>query len=335
MMAETQNQERMLKIPFFRLGSWIHPVYGLINGTQEMFNQMIKNFKDHTLGRPVFVRLGHDSGQSSTFGAAPAEAWAVELSQEGPILNALALPTNPAIVEAVQSKQYRFASAEYDPDYVDKETGEHKGAVLSAVALTNEPFLTKLPDTVVLAEQPTLFYLDYQEVQTMPETKPVDLNGILRKFTDVVTSVFKSAEDVKIDTQTFQGIALSDEQKRQLENLSKLEEDLNATKQQLADQVLRTRAAEVDRKLAELVAKGIPPVMTEKVRPLLLAQGSDTSVKLADGSEKPLAEALLDALEALPAEHRISLAQTGFQSSHKSGVTAKDLYGDVVPELKS
>ena len=127
---------------------------------------------------------------------------------------------------------------------------------------------------------------------------------------------------------------ISAEQLQQLADLPKILEELNTTKLQLAGQVSNLHESQVDRKLAEMVAKGIPPVMCEKLRPVLLTHGGGAMVKLADGSEKLLGDVLLESLDALPKEHRINLAQVGFQTSQQGGLTAKELYGDVVPELR-
>ncbi|ADY55127.1 hypothetical protein Sgly_0770 [Syntrophobotulus glycolicus DSM 8271] len=332
---DSEDQKGKLKIPFFRLGAWVHPKYGPINGTQEMFNQMVQNFNQHVLGRPVFIRLGHSTAAAPVFGNVPAEAWVTDLKQDGPILYALAIPTNEEIQEAVRNKQYRFASAEYELNYIDKETGTNHGAVLSAIGLTNEPFLTKLPDTVVLSEQnQDVFYLDYKEVEkSMTEE---NVNNPFQKLAETLINFFKTADGTPnmALAQTQVKPPLTEEQQTQLAEVPKLTEQLKQTQALLEEQVAKTQEAIIDHKLAELVAQGIPPVMTEKIRPILLAQGVEGKIKLADGTEKPLADVLLETLAALPQDQRVKLSQAGYQSSRKNGLTAKDLYGDIVPGLK-
>ena len=84
-----------LKIPFFRLGTWKHPVYGDLKITQGTFDQILANFKSNVLGRPPFIRIGHDKSNNQTFGYAPAEGWVHDLKQEGDILFAEVEPTSP------------------------------------------------------------------------------------------------------------------------------------------------------------------------------------------------------------------------------------------------
>lgn len=184
-----------LKIPFFRLGAWKHPKYGNIVGDQAAFDSIQKNFRDNVLGRPIFVRLGHDKDGNPTFGTAPAEAWVKDIRQDGDTLYAIAEPTKPQITDDVRNKRYRFSSAEYDPHFINKETGKDVGPTLTAIGLTNEPFLTQLQENVVLADQPDQIYLDYKEVQKMSEKNLLQENNIL--LTKMVDSFNKFFESVK------------------------------------------------------------------------------------------------------------------------------------------
>ncbi len=177
----------MLKIPFFRIGKWKHPKYGTISGTQEKFNQLTENFKKKVLGREPFIRIGHDKGNSQAFGDAEAKAWVKDIVQEGDVIYALAEPADPQVEKLIREKRYRFASAEYEDNYFDKETGKNVGTVLSAIALTNEPFLTRLPENIVLAENSEEFYMDYIESEGI---KPMD--EFLKKLSDMLNTFVKS-----------------------------------------------------------------------------------------------------------------------------------------------
>jgi len=306
------GERRPLKIPFFRLGKWTHPVYGDIVGTQEKFDKMIENFRKNVLGRPPYVRLGHDKNNAPTFGDAPAVAWVHDIIQEGPVLYALAHPTTEEIITAIKEKRFRFASPEYQEDYINKETGEHVGPTLLAIGLTNEPFLTRLPDTVALAENPDLIYLDCTYVKeeiTMDDT-------LVKKLSDVLNGFVEKLKTVVPVT------ALSDEDRTKLSEVEAVKSQLAQTQEQLKLAEARIAAAEeaawtaeVERRLSELVAKGIPPVMCEQAKNILLAApaAGTTMIKLADGKEVSLADQIYAALEALPEEHRIKMAQIGIQ----------------------
>lgn len=91
-----------LKIPFFRLGKWKHPLYGDLNITEQTFAEIIDNFKNNVLGRPPFVRIGHDKPGAQQFGYAPAEGWVTDIKQEGNVLYGEVTPTTPEAEENIQ-----------------------------------------------------------------------------------------------------------------------------------------------------------------------------------------------------------------------------------------
>ena len=318
-----------LKIPFFRLGKWKHPVYGDITVTQDTFNQMLANFKTNVLGRPPFIRIGHDKGTAPTFGYAPAEGWITSLKQEGDVLFAEGEPTTPEAEENIRTKRYRFSSAEYNPNGVDRETGKKVGALLSAIALTNEPFLTKLPEATLLADTPDMFYLDFSEVKeddkNMPDT---EVKTMLQKLSDTITHFMSSLKPPApaqnpLPDATAQQLAVMQEQLQQFSTLQTQVQQLTEANKQLAGRLgLETKsrlAAEVDKEAAAMVALGIPPVMVEQWKVLALSDAGQITVKLADkdGKETEIsqAEAMKNMLSALPAEHRIQLGQVGSQST--------------------
>lgn len=165
-LVEVSN---VLKIPVGRIGEWKHPRYGLIKMSQQTFDQMIANFAAKTIGRDPFVRIGHDKADDQTYGSAKAERGIKELVQEGDFLYAFADPTNVDVAQLVRSKQYCYTSPEYQDNYKSKEDGSFKGAVLEALALTNEPFLTCLPEARLLSDPPETYYLDHEEAKPYME----------------------------------------------------------------------------------------------------------------------------------------------------------------------
>ncbi|WP_192902972.1 hypothetical protein [Pelotomaculum propionicicum] len=305
-----------LKIPFFKLGSWRHPVYGVIEGTQNKFDSIIGNFRRDVLGRPPYVRLGHTKDGTVTFGDAPAEAWVHDIIQEGDTLFALAHPTNDEVVDAVKSKRYRFASPEYQDHYINKETGSDVGPTLIAIGLTNEPFLTRLPDTVALADPPGTIYLDYEEVKKSMGDE------FIKKLSEAFTKFFEGLKPAPVAG------GLTDEERKKLAEIDTLkvqladaQRELSETKTKLGVTEMTAWENQIDARLKDLVGKGIPPVMCDAARTILLANpaAGTTMIKLADNKEISLAEQVFSILEALPEEHRIKLAQVGSQESTKPG----------------
>lgn len=314
-----------LKIPFFRLGSWKHPVYGKIEGTQQLFNQFMSNMKANVLGRPAFIRIGHDKGNKQMFGDTPAEGWIEDIVQDGDVLYAIAKPTNDQVALDIKNKRYRFASAEYEPNYIDKETGLPRGAVLSAVSLTNEPFLTKLPEAVVLADEDGSFYLDYEEV------KPIMDKEFLKKLA-APFNAFASwlaggaegeppaitqsgAQSQPLTTPTAvpavaSAINLSDhpEFKALQDKIQKLSEQNDS----LVDQ---NRQKDIEALAQGWLNQGIPPAVVNHAKQLLASSQSQATIKLADeqGQMRDVsgADLIKQMVEAYPADKRIKFGQQG------------------------
>jgi hypothetical protein len=302
----------VIKVPFFREGKWLHPKYGALEGTQEKFNAIIDNFHRNVAGRPPFIRLGHAKDGALTFGDAPAEAWVYDIIQEGPVLYALAHPTNENVVEAIKTKRYRFASPEYEEQYTNKENGEKVGPTLLAIGLTNEPFLTKLPDALALADNPNDIYLDYEEVKKVDENIVTKLSDAFNGFIEKLKGVSPAAP------------ALTDDERKKLSEIDAVKTQLDQAmeKIKLAEGRIKDTenvawAAQVDNRIKDLVAQGIPPAMCLPVKTILLANpaAASTMIKLADDKEISLADQMYAALEALPPDHRIKMSQIGSQES--------------------
>jgi hypothetical protein len=140
----------MLKIPVAKLGSWVHTVYKKVEFTQRDFDEMIRNFKNDVLGFPPYCRYGHSKYPNSV-DAEPSVGEVKDLIQEGDVLYSIVEPNNDETVEEIRTKKYRFSSPELTRNFIDKNTGKNLGTVLTAISLTNAPFLPNLPDNQVLS----------------------------------------------------------------------------------------------------------------------------------------------------------------------------------------
>lgn len=301
-----------MKIPFLRLGTWQHPVYGKVAINQDTFDQIIRNYRAGVLGKEPFIRLGHDKNGKATFGDAPAEGWVKNIQQDGDILAALVEPTSEEAADNIRTRRYRFASAEYNPNGIDKETGKKVGALLSAIALTNEPFLTKLPEATLLADPPDLFYLDFSDVPENETTKERGkVEELLKQFMDMLKN-FISGQTTENEEMKKQ----QEETQKQLATMNEhLQNQLKLSEQQTQIAEQARVLAEVDKSAAELVAQGIPPVMVDQWKALATSEAGQTVLKLSDGKEVSQGEAMRGMLLALPQEHRIPMGQRGTQST--------------------
>ena len=125
------------RIEVFRVGKWKHPTYGWIKADLNMFENMIKNWKNKVIGR----ELSFDFHHRPEWGAA---AWVKDLKIEGDRLVAY-VEFTPKGYEAVKNKEYLYFSPEYVENYIDKEDPSRQyGPTLLGGGFTNTPFLTNL-----------------------------------------------------------------------------------------------------------------------------------------------------------------------------------------------
>lgn len=325
-----------LKIPFFRLGTWKHPVYGKIEGTQQLFNQFISNMKANVLGRQSFIRIGHDKGGKQVFGDAEAEAWIEDVVQEGDVLYAIATPTNEKVAEDIRSKRYRFASAEYEPNYIDKETGLPRGAVLSAVSLTNEPFLTKLPEAVVLSDPEGSFYLDYEEVK--PTMEKDFLKKLAAPFTALATWLTTGAEgeppsltlpsaQAQPPGQTTAVAGAISFNLAEHPEFKSLQEQMRQLSEQNTTLVDKNRQQAIESQAQSWLSQGIPPSIVDHAKQLLATNQAQAVIKLSDeqGQSKEVsgADIIKQMVESFPADKRIKFSQHGSVTVFSPSVEAQ------------
>jgi hypothetical protein len=161
-----------LKIPVARLGTNVHKSYGLINFSQLDFDQMVTNFNSNELGFVPYLRYGHARFPKAIDGE-PSTARLVSLQQEGPVLFGIFQPDNMEVVQDIEKGNYRYASGEFTRNDRSKRTGIPIGTVLSAVALTNAPFLPDLPEAQILSnsvDNSDFYVLElYQELSNSNE----------------------------------------------------------------------------------------------------------------------------------------------------------------------
>jgi len=113
------------------VGEFHDPRYGKVTITREMIEQMAENFKKGIPHYEPPINIGHNDELGAYGKIVDVEAredglWAkLSFTEEG--------------LELVREGKFRYVSAEFVEDYVDKETGKNVGYVLVGVALTNRP----------------------------------------------------------------------------------------------------------------------------------------------------------------------------------------------------
>ena len=197
----------------------------------------------------VPVKIGHSDGAKS-----PGKIIGV-LAKDNGLEITMLVDANTA--KAINDKQYRYMSAEFDEDYHDKKTGEKVGAVLLGAALVNQPAHPYVAPLVLADNLP---HLD-SENENIPERNDNTMNEL---------------DDLKLQ--------LSDLKAQAAESAKKIA-DLDAQNKAL---IAEKELAENEKNNAEVKAfcdkwtgKGIPPAVVDKVKPLLLATHSRV-LKLSD-----------------------------------------------------
>lgn len=138
-----------------RDGRWNHPLYGQIVVTPEVRRSFEANFRAN-------VRKVGDLPLDYDHEPGPAPGWITDLKSEGASLIATVQLT-PSGRQRVISREYRFFSPEWHPNWVDPESEESHGPTLFGGAFTNRPFFRGMA-AIECAEQA-------QEEEEMPEDR--------------------------------------------------------------------------------------------------------------------------------------------------------------------
>jgi len=176
-MTEVGTKNRLFTCEFQTLGEVLDPIKGVFkipiaytgtfvkdgdkfSITASDLESIVRNFKTKGTGT-VNVDYEHASEipELAKGGPVVASGWINNLSLEQgmdgkPLLMGV-IEWTPQAKQLIETKQYRFFSPAIDWAATNKETGEPQGATLTSAALTNRPFLEKLPP-LLMTEVPRL-----------------------------------------------------------------------------------------------------------------------------------------------------------------------------------
>jgi len=148
-------EEKTSIVEVLRVGKW---VYGgrEIEFTEEDLKHIVENFKKGIRPNPpteLVVDYNHGSMEIEP-DKSKAAGWVKDLFYEKGSLYAK-IKWTPRAREYIMNDEFRYVSAEIDPNYIDKKTGQNRGITLMAVALTNRPFIEG-QDSISLSERDDL-----------------------------------------------------------------------------------------------------------------------------------------------------------------------------------
>jgi hypothetical protein len=311
------SQGFRLRVPIAVLGTWEHPEYGPISFTTEDFADMMRNFNANVTGYEPPLFYGHPINRDTMEGA-PAVAFLDRLYQLGDTLFG-EFDAKPDAYYQVAEDYFRYSSAEIIRNAVSKENGESLGTLLVGCALTNRPFLTRMPRNVALTEV-------YSSCADLANTFVFSLTQTDKSPGSMITTQATSAQPETIEAPAVvnQPAAPASES---FADPSQLASQLITLAQQVENQRLETEKAkasadEANQKLArqELASK------LDKIEKLNLSQPVKDSFKavITAGLPSEQEEAVFTALSEMSAQNaQLLTEQQGSQSDDTSDQNAE------------
>ena len=247
------------------VGEFYDKRYGRISITDAKIKQMAENF-GKCPAYEVPVKLGHSDGAKS-----PGKVIGVEAKPEGLEITML---VDSETAQAINAKQYRYMSAEFDEDYQDKKTGKKVGAVLLGAALVNQPAHPDVAPLVLADDIDTI-----TKTNPNPERNDSNMSELEVLLSDMKAQKEQAEADLKAERE---------KAAKEAEESAKKLSDLEAQNKALIEERDRIETerneAEVKAFCESWTSKGVPPAVIEKVKPVLLSKQSRT-IRLSDDSK--------------------------------------------------
>ena len=271
-------------------GVFSHPVYGELNITAQVLDQMKKNFDGNVRGIDISIDYTHDNGS----GEKPAAFWIKSLevvkNGNGSVLKAKGEFT-PAGQKKVSEKEYKYASADFMLDY-QNERGKHFPYVLCGGTLTNRPFIKEL-NPIKLSEH------QYKQKEIREMNKEALINALREAGVDVMALQTElgslKAEKEGLQNKIRELSNLPIEKDNEIKSLKTKLDELNSkmieeSKKKVFDSLMREGKVTPAQKDRIFLAFKTPEEMTEfyKDAPVLIktaANGGD-----GDGTDEALTE---------------------------------------------
>ncbi|MBQ7593248.1 MAG: hypothetical protein IJU48_02710 [Synergistaceae bacterium] len=261
------------------VGKFYDKRYGQIDVSPEKIRRMAENFGKYP-SYEVPVKLGHEQGAKS-----PGKVISVDAKPAGLEITML---VDAETAQAINAKQYRYMSAEFDENYHDKVTGEDVGSVLLGAALVNQPANPymeplKLAEEIGITDVPNSAQREKEEKSGLPLKSAGVQNEGGREGMNEVEELRIKLSDTQAQVQELQNATAdrSKEAEETAKKLAELEAENKKLKEERAEAEAAKNEAEVKSFCDKWASKGIPPVMLDKVKPLLLGESSRV-IKLSD-----------------------------------------------------
>ncbi|SMG51711.1 phage protease [Dethiosulfovibrio salsuginis] len=261
------------------IGKFYDHRYGEINITPELVTGLAANM-GKAPSYPPPVKIGHGDGAPSPGVVKEAVAKADGLY--------LRMEVDDKAAKEIKDGRYRYMSAEYSPDYLDKITGKKIGAALLGVALVNQP------------AHPGVKPLFLSDSGSWTQDKESEKGG-------------KDMDPEKLKELEAKIAALESEKKELADKAEEAKKLADGAVEEATKLKRERHEAEVKAFCDDWAAKGVPPVVVDKIKPVLLADGGGV-IKLSDAKETDIKTLLGDIFEAIP---KVSLRALGDPTAEK------------------
>lgn len=246
----------MMRSPLLKLGEWRRG-RRRAKFSQEDFDAILLHFNRNTLGFEPPLFLGHPTDFLASEGA-PAAGFLVSMHQKDDVLWGDFEVVDENVLAAVRQGQYRYASAELVRNSTDPETGERVSLMLVGHALTNRPFIPRLPRNIALAA-----------VCTPTEEESVRSNLELIMSEDSQTQ--KNTQDSAVVEQVKELFAAQMQELRSEyeSRLAVLREENEQLRSQMATLEAQLRETQIQKRLEQLAAMNLAAPIREKYEALV------------------------------------------------------------------
>lgn len=320
LMAAEKDGGLPSEIPVLPKGEFMTLPYGNMVLNDDIFNQMIGNFKAN-VRRRVPVDVDHAWENTAAAG------WVKGLSIKDDGLWA-SVKWNKRGADLVGEEVYKMISAEWSFDYVDPQKSTHHGAVLVAATLTNRPLMQSMPTITASENNLTnekgiviLLNNDSNKATNMPTLIEILAKPVADRTEDDLKFLLENEAD------------LSDEQKTQLDkevedaNDAKAQADLDAANAKLKEE-------EDAKAKAEAEAAGKTPEEVEKEKVEAEAQAkADEEAKEAASKDVTIKAGELSRLQKMEADFKAAEVLKAAEDFIKPYL-ASDKGGKVLPAGK-
>lgn len=292
-LLEKVGEQTFIKAPVARLGVWSHPSYGTVEFSQKDFDEMVSNWKANVMGHEPPLYLGHPT-DIAALGGAPAIGFLNQLVQDGDTLYGLYEPVDKEALADVAEGKYRYSSCEVTRQATSKVDGAPIGTLLTALALTNEPFLTNLPrvevtnwqqfadpltttrfvfsqlSTTGVGEIPTKEAMPQTEAPT-PTQASAESFGVDPSVTERLESLAEENKVLRLELTDRDSkiAALSDELTKVTETLSQHTEAFR--RQALSEKIARINKLNVSAATKELYTQKLQAGMTPEAEEMMFS----------------------------------------------------------------